>query len=143
MSLLHPKLLASDWLIALERAVSCRFPNGILSKRGKPKLISDNGCQPTSEQFMKACSQLKIKQIFTTWNNPKGNADTERFFRTLKEDLVWINDWSIPFDFQSDFESWISQYNTDFPHQSLRYLTPQQAMLNHLIRKHKKEVLAF
>ena len=86
---------------------------------------------------------VNIQKIFTTWNNPKGNADTERFFRTLKEDLVWINDWAIPFDFQSDFESWISLYNTDFPHQSLRYLTPQQAMLNHFNRKPMKEVLAF
>ena len=73
---------------------------------------------------MKTCSQLKIKQIFTSWNNPKGKADTERFFRTLKEALVWINDWDNPFEFQKDFHSWIRAYNTDFPHQSLNYLTP-------------------
>ena len=132
---------ASDWLVALNRAVNNRFPDGILAKRGKPKLISDNGCQPTSEQFMKACSQVKIKQIFTTWNNPKGNADTERFFRTLKEDLVWTHDWHLPFEFQQDFEAWIISYNTDFPHQSLRYKTPAQAMHNFINRKLKKEVL--
>ena len=131
---------ASDWLVALDRAVNNRFPNGILSKRGKPKLISDNGCQPTSEQFMKACSQIKIKQIFTTWNNPKGNADTERFFRTLKEDLIWVNDWQLPFVFQSDFDSWIHQYNTDFPHQSLSYNTPSQFMALFSNRKKIKEV---
>ena len=66
----------------------------------RKKLISDNGCQPTSGAYMKACSQLKIKQIFTTWNNPKGNADTERVFRTLKEDLVWTHEWTLPFQFQ-------------------------------------------
>ena len=55
---------------------------------------------------MKACSQLKIKQIFTTWNNPKGNADTERVFRTLKEDLVWTNEWHLSFEFQGDLELW-------------------------------------
>jgi len=129
----------SDWLIALDRAVNSRFPDGILSKKGKPKLISDNGCQPTSEQFMKACAQLKIKQIFTTWNNPKGNADTERFFRTLKEDLVWVNDWHLPFEFQADFDPWIHQYNTDFPHQALNYKTPAQAMRFFLNRKTRKE----
>ena len=53
----------SDWLEALHIAVNARYPDGIFSKRGKPKLISDNGCQPTSEAYMKACSQLKIKQI--------------------------------------------------------------------------------
>jgi transposase InsO family protein len=117
---------ASDWLAALNMAVNARFPQGILDHKGKPKLISDNGCQPTSESFMKTCSQLKIKQIFTSWNNPKGNADTERFFRTLKEDLVWINDWDNPFEFQKDFHAWILAYNTDFPHQSLNHLTPAQ-----------------
>lgn len=131
----------SDWLEALNMAVNHRFPNGIRSYKGKPKLISDNGCQPTSESFMKVCSQLKIKQIFTTWNNPKGNADTERFFRTMKEDLVWINEWDLPFNFQSDFEQWIHHYNSDFPHQSLDYKTPAQAMALFTHRKLRKEVV--
>jgi hypothetical protein len=33
--------------------------------------------------LMKTCSDLKIKQIFTTWNNPKGNADTARMHQSL------------------------------------------------------------
>jgi len=75
---------------------------------------------------MKACSELKIKQIFTTWNNPKGNADTERLFRTLKEDLVWPNEWTSPFQLQAALDAWVVAYNTDFPHQALRYKTPAQ-----------------
>lgn len=31
---------------------------------------------------------LGIKQIFTSFNNPKGNADTQRMVRTMKEELV-------------------------------------------------------
>lgn len=115
-----------DWLEALNRAVSARYPDGIFAKRGKPKLVTDNGCQPTSKRFMKTCSELKIKQIFTSWNNPKGNADTERVFRTLKEDLVWPNEWSNPFEFEAALDAWIHAYNTDFPHQSLGYKTPAQ-----------------
>ena len=117
----------SDWLEALNMAVNSRFPNGIFAQKGKPKLISDNGCQPTSSTYMQICSQLKIKQIFTTWNNPKGNADTERLFRTMKEDLVWVNSWTLPFDFERDLIAWIHDYNTDFPHQALGYKTPLQA----------------
>jgi transposase InsO family protein len=130
---------SADWLEALHHAVNTRFPNGIHSKKGKPKLITDNGCQPTSESFMKVCSRLKIKQIFTTWNNPKGNADTERLFRTMKEDLVWPNEWHLPFEFLPDFEAWVHNYNTDFPHQSLRYQTPAQLMQNFSVRKSGKE----
>ena len=79
---------------------------------------------------MKDCSILGIKQIFTTWNNPKGNADTERVFRTMKEDLVWPNEWDLPFQFADDFNTWVTAYNTDYPHQSLHYNTPSQFMQN-------------
>ena len=111
-------------------------PNGIHLASKKPSLITDNGCQPTSTTFMKDCSILGVKQIFTTWGNPKGNADTERVFRTMKEDLVWSNEWDLPFQFAQDFDTWIHNYNTDFPHQSLRYNTPSQFMKNF----YKKEV---
>jgi transposase InsO family protein len=49
--------------------------------------MSDNGSQPTSRSFMEICAGLGIKQAFTAYNNPKGNADTERMMRTLKEEL--------------------------------------------------------
>ena len=87
-------------------------------------LVSDNGCQPTSLSYMQACSTLGIKQIFTSWSNPKGNADTERVTRTLKEDLVWLYDWDNPFNFQRALGKWVDNYNQDYPHQSLGYHTP-------------------
>jgi len=64
-----------DWLEAVERAVNNRFPHGIRkhTKEQPLFLISDNGCQPTSQRFMMNCSLLGIKQIFTTWSNPNGN----------------------------------------------------------------------
>lgn len=137
-----PTSKTADWLEALNQAVNTRFPNGIHAKLGKPKLITDNGCQPTSTAFMQACSTLKIKQIFTTWNNPKGNADTERVFRTMKEDLVWPREWDLPFQFSADFEAWVHSYNTDYPHQALRYQTPAQAHQFFVTKKLlRKEVL--
>lgn len=77
---------SSDWIAALNEAVSLQFPNGIRESIVIPELISDHGCQPTSTAFFKACSELGIQQIFASYSNPKGN--TERVIRTLKEDLV-------------------------------------------------------
>lgn len=85
---LSPRSKARDWLDALNLAVLNQFPAGIRGAQAKPFLISDNGSQPTSETFMKECSLLGIKQIFASYNNPKGNADTERVMRTIKEYLV-------------------------------------------------------
>ncbi|MBK8869620.1 MAG: transposase family protein [Elusimicrobia bacterium] len=78
------------WLKALDMAVNRQFPNGA---RGQGlHLMSDNGCQPTSQKFMEVCSELGVHQAFISDNNPKGNADTERADRTIKEELVWLRE---------------------------------------------------
>jgi len=133
------------WLDALDMAVNNRFPNGIReSLKDQLFLISDNGCQPTSQRFMMGCSLLGIKQIFTTWCNPKGNSDTERVMRTIKEDIVWPYDWDNPFEFEVRLHKWVYDYNTDYPHQSLNNLTPAQfyeKQLNLSADRHDKEPL--
>lgn len=115
-----------DWLEALNLACNNQFPQGVLAKGEELFLISDNGSQPTSEKFMAACSVLEIKQIFTCYNNPKGNADTERVIRTIKEDLIWIKEWGSLLEFEEDLRGWITRYNNDYPHSSLGYKTPVQ-----------------
>ena len=116
---------SKGWQEALHQAVQKRFPSGIKdSLKGILFLVSDNGCQPTSLSYMQACSALGIKQIFTSWSNPKGNADTERVIMTMKEDLIWLYDWDNPFTFQKALDKWVDNYNHDFPHQSLDYHTP-------------------
>lgn len=122
-----------DWLDALQMAVNHRFPLGIRnSMKEQLFLISDNGCQPTSQRFMMNCAILGIKQIFTTWSNPKGNSDTERVMRTIKEDIVWCYDWQSPFEFEVALGKWIHDYNEDFPHQSLNNMTPRQFYENYI-----------
>ena len=76
-----------DWLDALDMAANCQFPDGVREHHGL-KLVTDNGCQPTSMAFISTCKMLGIKQIFTSYSNPKGNADTERLMRTIKEELI-------------------------------------------------------
>jgi putative transposase len=58
-----------EWLKALEDAVLQEFPHGV---RGQGlKLVSDNGCQPTSGSFLKVTAILDIEQIFTALIIPK------------------------------------------------------------------------
>jgi len=116
---------ARNWLEALEIAVNRQFPQGV--RDNGLSLMSDNGCQPTSMAFLKACSTLGIRQAFTSYNNPKGNADTERFFRTLKEELVWLQEWSSPFDLINELDDWMENYNQHYLHSALGYRTPAQA----------------
>lgn len=112
------------WLNALNQAACQQCPEGT---RGKGiKLVSDNGCQPTSEAFMRGASLMGIEQIFTSYNNPKGNAETERVFRTLKEEIIWTREYESMTQLEKAIDGWVRYYNTSYLHSSLGYKPPVQ-----------------
>jgi putative transposase len=121
---------ARHWLEALDMAVNMQFPYG--ARDHGLYLMSDNGCQPTSVSFIKSCSDLGIKQAFTSYNNPKGNADTERFFRTMKEELLWLREWTNPIELMNEVSEWIPGYNESYLHSSLGYRTPNYVETEYL-----------
>ena len=121
---------AWHWLVALNRAVNRQFPHWIEGQG--LNLMADNGCQPTSLAFMRACAALGIRQAFTSYSNPKGNADTERLLRTLKEELVWLQEWTSPAVFFAALERWIASYNTSYLHSALGYRAPNVIEAEHL-----------
>ena len=116
---------AEDWKRALEMGINTEFPEGV---RGQGlSLISDNGSQPTSTSFMKDMASLEIEQIFTSYNNPKGNADTERMMRTIKEELLWLNEFSSLEEAKGKLEKWIKEdYNKNYVHSTLEYKSPEE-----------------
>jgi len=115
----------AEWLEALEKGPNREFPGGV---RGNGlKLMSDNGSQPTSLSFIKACSNLEIEQVFTSYNNPKGNADTERMIRTIKEELFWLREWESERELSLELDKWVHYYNSSYLHSAHGYRTPIQA----------------
>lgn len=119
-----PRATSADWLAALDQGLNRQFPDGVRD-RGL-HLMSDNGSQPTSEKFMKACSFLGVHQAFTSYNNPKGNADTERLMRTIKEELIWLREWHDSYELATAVGEWVKQYNENYLHSALSYRTPNQ-----------------
>ncbi len=119
-----PRSTAGDWLTALNTALNRQFPQGV--REQGLSLMADNGSQPTSLRFMKACSTLGIHQAFTSYNNPKGNADTERMIRTLKEECLWLREWTGYWELKENLESWIEYYNRQYLHSTLGYKPPSQ-----------------
>ena len=75
---------------------------------------------------MKACSNLEVEQVFTSYNNPKGNADTERMIRTIKEELFWLREWENERELSLELDNWIDYYNRNYLHSALGYRTPIQ-----------------
>lgn len=111
-----------QWLDALSQAVEAELTDG--SREYGLMLVSDNGSQPTSIKYEKYCTMLNIKHITTSYSNPKGNADTERFFRTFKEEVVWPNMFDKIDDAKKAVENFIAFYNNDYPHSTLGYISP-------------------
>lgn len=116
---------AAEWKQVLEQAVNAEFPEGV---RGKGlNLISDNGTQPTATTFLEATATLGINHIFTTYNNPKGNADTERMMRTIKEEVLWLQEFTSLEHAREVMKHWIEvDYNQCYVHSALGYKSPQE-----------------
>lgn len=88
--------------MALNAALQQQFPDG--AKDHGLSLMDDKGCQPTAIAFVQACQAMSSTQGFTSYNNPKGIAETERLMRTLKEELVWVRELKSLVEFISALE---------------------------------------
>jgi len=130
------------WIKALEEAVLNEFPDG--SRGNNLFLMSDNGSQPTSKKFMNVAGTLGIqpirgrafdRQVFTSYNNPKGNANTERWFRTLKEDCIWVNEWHNLKETKKAIAQWIDFYNNQYVHSALNGLSPNEFIQQNSLKK--------
>lgn len=116
---------AGEWLEALNRAVCRQYPKGIREQDFlELNLMSDNGSQPTSLTFMRECRAFGIRQTFTAYANPKGNADTERLIGTLKEELCWLREWSSVEELAVEMTKFVEYFNANYLHSALGYKTP-------------------
>ena len=64
--------------------------------------------------------------MVTSYNNPKGNADTERMMRTIKEECLWLTEWENLADVENKLTKWIEEYNAEYLHSTLGWKTPNQ-----------------
>lgn len=90
------------------------------------ELRSDNGCHYGSRVFQDELKRLGIRHTRTMVNTPKGNAVIERFFKSLKQECVWQHQFKNYEEAKVYIDKWIKEYNEERPHQSLKYLTPNE-----------------
>ena len=110
------------WLDALRQAVATACPLG--SRSYGISLMSDNGSQPTSKRYEKELETLGIHHVTTSYNNRKGNADTERFMRTFKEEVVWPNEFESLQEATASADAFFRFYNEEYPHSTLGEQSP-------------------
>ncbi len=71
----------------------------------------DHGSQFTSHRYQAELSLLGIESSPSFVRAPEGNGVAERFFRTLKEQLLWVHDFKTVADLAAALEDFRVRYN--------------------------------
>ena len=96
-------------------------------KHGIPAILnSDQGSQFTSDEYKRLLTGLHIRQSMDGKSRWADNIMIERWFRSLKTELININEYHSPKELRKAIREYIELYNTQRPHQALEYRTPEK-----------------
>lgn len=98
-------------------------------KRNAPQSLmfhSDQGAQYTSMTFRKLLRMNKVVQSFSAPGQPHDNAVMESFFSFMKREEIYRTQYKSEQQFAKSVDNYIEFYNTQRPHSTLNYKTPDQ-----------------
>ena len=94
---------------------------------GVPAILnSDQGSQFTSEDYKRLLGDLHIRQSMDGKSRWADNIMIERWFRSQKTELIYINEYRTPKELRAAIRGYINDYNTLRPHEALNYATPEE-----------------
>jgi len=96
-----------------------------LRKYGDPQIVnSDHGAQYVSDDYIAMFENRPTEISMTGKLRALDNQAIERFWRTIKLDEVYLNDYESMVEAMQRIGMFIEQYNSIRPHTSLEGLTP-------------------
>lgn len=99
---------------------------------GLPSILnSDQGSQFTSAEYKALLKELHITQSMDGKSRWADNIMIERWFRSLKVEEIYPNEYESPRDFRRALRNYIDQYNTLRPHEALDFQTPSTVFTQH------------
>jgi len=94
---------------------------------GIPEIMNtDQGVQFTDKDFISVWNQEKTKISMDHKGRCFDNIFTERFWRTLKYDEIYLKDYQSVWDAEQNINDFIYKYNHIRLHESLGYKTPAE-----------------
>ena len=129
--------LFSKFIVSWQLSISMntRFCLDILDQgikdHKKPEIINtDQGSQYTSHDWVEKLNDNKIQISMDGKGRWVDNVYMERFWRTVKQEEVYINPPDNVTQLRQGIDKFIKFYNYQRPHQSLKYKTPSQIYYN-------------
>lgn len=98
---------------------------------------SDQGVQFTSSDYIKILQNNKIKISMDGRGRCMDNIFTERLWRTVKYENVYLNDYLNFDEAKTGLSDYFKFYNEKRRHQSLNYKTPADIYFKKIIEKNK------
>lgn len=133
----HHACKKGDRFAALEpvsQAVKENF--GTLEKNAARglSLRMDNGTQYLSDRFQNQIKFWGMAPSFAFIEQPETNGVVERFFRTLKEQIIYGRVYDTVEDLRTAVDKFVELYNTEWRIERLGFLSPSEARKNYLTR---------
>jgi len=92
---------------------------------GQPEILnSDQGSHFTAPDYIERLQNQRIAISMDGKGQALDNIFTERFWRSLKYEEVYVKEYASPREARKGIARYIEFYNTERPHQSLKYQTP-------------------
>jgi putative transposase len=109
----------------LEAAPVVEAVRAAIAEYGTPAIInSDQGSQFTSAEYMELLADMSIRQSMDGKGRWADNVIIERWFRSLKTEDIYLNEYNSPRELRAGVSEYIGKYNHKRPHESLDYKTP-------------------
>ena len=109
----------------LESANAIEVLNRAIEEHGKPEIInSDQGSQYTCQKWINTLNDNGISISMDGRGRCRDNAWIERFWRTLKNEYVYLNPWSEAALMRDGIGGYIDYYNNRRCHSSIGHVPP-------------------
>jgi putative transposase len=89
---------------------------------------SDQGSHFTSDSYLDRLRSRNIQISMDGKGRAIDNIFTERLWRSIKYEEVYLNEYDSPRQARARIQAWFKFYNTKRPHQSLDYQTPWEVL---------------
>ena len=125
------KILSWSLSNSLDKSFCIDILNEAIERYGIPEIFnSDQGCQFTSDEFIEILTSKEIQISMDSKGRALDNIYIERFWRTLKQEDIYLNRYETMPEARIGINKFIYFYNTQRLHSSLEYKTPDEIYYN-------------